>query len=75
MDALAAVGATYMKLDLFDLLVLFRGRLFMLDCKTATGKPTVSQRLLVGFGWPLHFVVTPDDALTVIGATLPHRRP
>lgn len=56
-----------MRLNAFDLLVLFRGRLVMLDCKTVKGKPTKSQAALVAAGWPLRFVVTVDDALRAIG--------
>lgn len=66
--ALIRVGALVLRLDAFDLLVLFRGRLVMLDCKTAKGKPTASQLALVAIGWPLRFVVTADDALRAIGA-------
>lgn len=66
--ALLQVGALVLRLDAFDLLVLFRGRLVMLDCKTAKGKPTPSQLDLIAAGWPLRFVVTADDALRAIGA-------
>lgn len=65
--ALVQVGALVLRLDQFDLLVLFHGRLTMLDCKTAKGKPTASQLALIAAGWPLHFVVTVDDALRVLG--------
>ena len=64
---LAQVGADYILLDAFDVLVHFRGALFMLDCKTARGRPTRSQARLVRRGWPLRFVTTPADVLTVLG--------
>lgn len=66
--ALAKVGADYVLLDAFDVLVLFRGRLTMLDCKTAKGRPTRNQQVLVQRGWPLRFVKTEEEALQAIGA-------
>lgn len=66
--AIAKVGADYLLLDPFDVLVLFRGRLTMLDCKTATGRPTRNQTVLIQRGWPLRFVTTPEAALLAIGA-------
>ena len=66
--ALAKVGAEYLLLDPFDVLVLFRGALTMLDCKTTKGKPTRNQTVLVERGWPLRFVTTPVAALEAIGA-------
>lgn len=68
LEAWRAVGADYILLDPFDALVLFRGRLFMVDCKTGRGKPTTRQADLVKRGWPLQFANTPDQALTAIGA-------
>jgi hypothetical protein len=64
---LRQVGADYVLLDPFDVLVLFRGRLFMLDCKTAEGRATVRQRDLVARGWPLRFVVTEEETLKALG--------
>lgn len=66
--AIARVGADYLLLDAFDVLVLFRGGLTMLDCKSATGRPTRNQAVLVQRGWPLKFVRTPGEALAAIGA-------
>ena len=66
--ALQAAGADYILLDPFDVLVLFRGRLVMLECKTATGRKTRNQEILVERGWPVQFVRTPDEALQAIGA-------
>lgn len=65
--ALSQVGADYIRLDAFDVLVLFRGRLTMLDCKTVRGRRTRNQQVLLDRGWPLQFVVTPADALAAIG--------
>lgn len=64
---LRQVGADYLLLDPFDVLVLYRHRLFMMDCKVPSGRVTATQAGLVTRGWPLRFVVTPDDALAVLG--------
>jgi hypothetical protein len=64
---LRQVGADYILLDPFDVLVLFRGRLVMLDCKTIEGRPTDRQKDLVKRGWPLRFVITEEDTLTALG--------
>lgn len=66
--ALSKVGARYMLLNVFDVLVLFRGGLFLLECKTGKGRTTLSQDKLIALGWPLQLVRTPDDALKAIGA-------
>jgi hypothetical protein len=64
---LRQVGADYVLLDPFDVLVLFRGKLYMLDCKTVEGRPTARQKDLIVRGWPLRFVVTPQDTLAALG--------
>jgi hypothetical protein len=64
---LRQVGADYVLLDPFDVLVWFRGRLFMLDCKTPQGRATKHQRDLVARGWPLRFVVTEEETLKALG--------
>lgn len=64
---LRQVGAQYVLLDPFDILALWHGQLYMLDCKTLVGRQTMRQRELVRCGWPLHFVVTPQEALAVLG--------
>lgn len=66
-DALTRVGAHVLPLDTFDLLVLYRGRLHMLECKTGKGRLTVGQQALMDFGWPLEIVRTPEQALQAIG--------
>lgn len=67
-EALHGVGAITLVLDEFDLLVFFRERLYMLDCKSKGGKATHSQKDLVKKGWPLRFAETPEEALRAIGA-------
>lgn len=67
-DALRQVGAQILRLGPFDLLVLFRGKLFMLDSKSRHGRPTSTQAALIALGWPLTFVETPEAALEAIGA-------
>lgn len=74
--ALKAVGADYIALNAFDLLVLFHGRLTMLDCKVGHGKKgtmtrTDNQQDLLDRGFPLKFARTPEEALTAIGAIKP----
>jgi hypothetical protein len=66
--ALWQAGAKFLLLDPFDLLVLFRGKVFLLECKTGKGKATRGQELLVEDGWPVIFVKTPEEALQAIGA-------
>lgn len=66
--ALRQVGAQVLTLDRFDLLVLFHGRLFMLDAKSRHGRATVTQDTMIALGWPLRYVETPDEALKAIGA-------
>lgn len=67
--ALSKVGADYILLDAFDVLVWFRGQLTMLECKTPkTGRKTRNQQVLEQRGWPVRFVRTPEEALQAIGA-------
>jgi hypothetical protein len=68
--AISRVGADYLLLEPFDALILFRGQLTMIECKTAEGRHTQTQDELVQRGWPLKFVVTPEDALQAIGADI-----
>jgi len=69
LQALHRVGARYLTCDPFDVLVLFRGAVFMLECKTEKGRPTRTQELLLAEGWPVVVVRTPAEALRAIGAT------
>jgi hypothetical protein len=75
-EALRDVGAEFIALDKFDLLVLFRGKLTMLDCKVGHGKKgtitrTKNQETYLAQGFPLKFAVTPEEALAAIGAVKP----
>ena len=66
-NALRQVGALVMHLDKFDLLVCYRGRLFMLDAKTRFGRTTMAQERLTEDGWPLMYVRDAYQALDAIG--------
>lgn len=68
-QALYQVGARILKMDTVDLLVLFRGKLFMLDVKTEHGTLTANQKQLIGDGWPVVIVYNSEEALKAIGAT------
>jgi hypothetical protein len=65
-DALRQAGADVLRLDPFDLLVLHRGRLLMLDCKVKGGRRTLAQQQLVARGWPLVFVENVEDVWRVL---------
>lgn len=65
--ALEQAGCLVIQLDKFDLLVRRGKKLFMLDCKSPGGRPTLSQERLVAEGWPLYYVETPEAALEVVG--------
>ncbi len=67
-SALRKVGAHVLVLDAFDLLVWYRGKLSMLDCKVPKGKATAAQEALTRAGWPLVYVETADAALKAVGA-------
>ena len=66
--ALEKAGADVLRLDVFDLLVLYRGKLFMLDAKVPTGRATARQNQLCSLGWPLRYVQDEIAALKAIGA-------
>jgi hypothetical protein len=73
LQALKQVGADYLLLDAVDVLVLYRGDVFMLECKTPTSKrgtvrKTRSQVDLSARGWPIFYVTTGEQALRAIGA-------
>ena len=67
-DALEKAGALVLKLNKFDLLVRYRGSLFMLDSKMPKGRATKAQQALIDQGWPLCFVRDEIAALKAIGA-------
>ena len=50
-----------------DLLVLFRGRLFVLEVKSRLGDLTLAQEQVTAQGWPVWVVRSSDDALHAIG--------
>lgn len=67
-DALEAIGCAIIYLDAFDLLVLHRRRVVMLEIKNPDGrdKLTDSQQDLLDRGWPLKVVRTVDEALKAV---------
>lgn len=72
-DAYRSVGAQVIHIrNPFDLLVLHRGKLFMVDPKTPrSAKGTIrkkkSQQQLEDAGWPLHYPRSVGEALAIIG--------
>ena len=70
--ALRQVGALIMRLSekgCPDLLVLWRGSLFVLEVKAAAwSHTTTAQAETVAAGWPVSFVRSTDEALRAIGA-------
>ena len=68
-QALKQVGAKVLRGEAVDLLVLFRSRLYLLECKVKlNSRRTATQQQLVKDGWPIVFVVDPPHALQAIGA-------
>lgn len=67
-DALRKAGALVLHLNKFDLLIYFRGVLYMRDAKSADGRITDAQQQLLDDGWPLEFIREPLDALRSIKA-------
>lgn len=75
-EALEAIGAKVIRLDAFDLLVLYNG-IHMIEVKkrmaqkeTAKGRygrKRPSQEALVADGWPLRFVTDTVEAFRAIG--------
>ncbi len=72
--ALRKAGAKVMLLDKFDLLVLYRGRVFMLDAKMPTGRATEAQDAMTEEGWPLRYVRDEVEALEAIGVSPRQRK-
>ena len=68
-EALEAVGAKVLRLDDCDLLCAFRGKMYLLEVKTATGRLNKKQQRFfrdwAGYVW---IVRTVDQALGLIGA-------
>ena len=67
-QALRQVGAQVIQCDAFDLLVIYQGHTFMLECKTGKEPLTARQERLLADGWPLHVVRDVEQALKAIGA-------
>ena len=68
MRALEAVGAkvVYIKLPV-DLLVGFRGKNLLLECKSSTGRLTKDQEKFIStWNGEVHIVQTPEEALTAV---------
>ncbi len=72
--ALTKIGAKYLKLNAFDLLVLYQGQLFMLEVKIPRGEVQPSQQELLDDGWPLKLVSNVAETLEVV-ALHPPKRP
>ena len=75
-DALRAVGATVLHIrEPFDILVRYRNRLYMMDCKTPKSKAGAirkkpSQVKLEADGWPLLYPRSPEEAVRMLGVKL-----
>lgn len=69
-EALVLCGCQVLRLDQFDLLVLRRGRITMLEVKTGNAPMTKSQKMLLAEGWPLKIVRSVPDALAAVGFTV-----
>jgi hypothetical protein len=66
-QALRQAGCRVLLLDKFDMLVLYRGAVFMLDAKTGKGKATEAQDALIREGWPLTLVSDVEGAYRAVG--------
>ena len=67
--ALRRVGALVIRLSepgVADLLVCFRGRVFLMECKAATGRATSAQDAKRREGWPSVTCRSVDDALAAL---------
>ncbi len=70
-QALRAIGAKVRQISapgVPDLLVLYRGQVTLIECKTKLGSATLAQELLSAEGWPVVVVRTPEAALQAIQA-------
>lgn len=67
-SALKKIGAKIMRLDDVDLLVNYKGKIYLLEVKTPEGKLTKKQRELLGAGWPIHIVRDIGGAYLAVGA-------
>lgn len=60
--------AQVLRLEAIDLLVLYKGHLFLFEVKTpgSLKRRTKRQRQLVAAGWPVHFVTSLPEALKIL---------
>ena len=65
--ALERFGVHVMRLESFDLLCRRGSNLYMLDCKSKTGRLTPHQKDLIKQGWDLKIVKTVEDAMKAVG--------
>lgn len=73
-QALRQVGASVIRISekgAPDLLVFYRGGLFLIEVKTKSGAATIAQEATSAQGWPVVTARTVDAALTAIGALSP----
>ncbi len=69
--ALKQVGASVARLSaagMPDLIVWYRGSIFLLEVKTAAGRARLAQEQRLAEGWPVVTVRTVDAALKAVGA-------
>ncbi len=69
--ALKQVGASVARISepgMPDLIVWYRGSVFLLEIKTATGRATKAQEARSTEGWPVVTARTENAALKAIGA-------
>ena len=67
-EGLRSIGAQVLRLEAIDLLVLYKGHLFLFEVKTpgSLKRRTKRQRQLVAAGWPVHFVTSLPEALKIL---------
>ena len=75
-SALREVGAKVLHIrEPFDILVHYRGKLYMMDCKTPKSKAGAirkkpSQLKLEAEGWPVLYPRSPEEAVRMIGVNI-----
>jgi|TARA_R110000824_G_scaffold49264_3_gene138296 hypothetical protein len=65
-DGLRSMGALVIRLQVVDLLVLYRDQLYMIEVKTDTGRLTRTQQKMTEEGWPIHIARSLPAALRVL---------
>lgn len=65
-DALKKVGAEVLQIDVVDLIVYYRGTLFLMEVKR-TGKDLNEGQRELAKKWPIHVVRSIDDAFLAAG--------